>query len=64
MTKHTARDEVWNHALRYALLEESFSIQRIRSDMTTRASFRTIRDTLNFSDQLKQMQYIGLGQMN
>jgi hypothetical protein len=47
MTKHTARDEVWNHALRYALLEESFNIQRIRSDMTTRASSQTIRDTLN-----------------
>jgi len=47
MTKHTARDEVWNHALRYALLEEPFSIQRIRSDMTTRVNSRTIRDTLN-----------------
>ena len=38
---------MWNHALRYALLEEPFSIQRIRSDMTTRVNSRTIRDTLN-----------------
>lgn len=47
MTKHTSRDEVWNHALRYALLEENFKVSHIKDEMTGGVSHRTIRDTLN-----------------
>lgn len=47
MTQHTSRDEVWNHALRYALLEESFKLSRVENEITREMSKRTIRDTLN-----------------
>lgn len=47
MTQHTSRDEVWHHALRYALIEESFTISRVANEMSEGVSRRTIRDTLN-----------------
>lgn len=47
MTKHTSRDEVWNEALRRALLEESFKIEHIQRYTDDKMSNRTIRDTLN-----------------
>lgn len=47
MTKNTAQDEVWNCALRYALLEESFKLPRISDEIASDTSDRTIRDTLN-----------------
>ena len=47
MTKHTGRDDVWDHALRLALDEECFKLQRVRDAASEELSDRTIRDTLN-----------------
>lgn len=47
MTKHTARDKVWDQALQRAMAEESFKVDRIRGGISVDVSDRTIRDTLN-----------------